>query len=114
MKTGTEWCPHCFTEVLYVADNETDLIKCPFCGTIMRQCYDCTDMNCPACSTQEHSNSQEISQAFGFADDSEKMFDFLTLSKDEFLQTYSYLTEQEYYTTATQVMSVLKNYFETI
>lgn len=31
-----------------------------------------------------------------FTDDPEKMRDFYLLSKDEFLQSYSYLTEEEY------------------
>lgn len=32
--------------------------------------------------------------------DDEKMLDFINLSKDEFLQSYSYLTEEEYDATA--------------
>lgn len=35
-----------------------------------------------------------------FTDDEEKMLDFSELSMDEFLQSYSYLTEQEYLNTA--------------
>lgn len=31
-----------------------------------------------------------------FADDEEKMIDFYTLTKEEFLTSYSYLTEEEY------------------
>lgn len=31
-----------------------------------------------------------------FYDDEEKMFDFLILTKEEFLKSYSYLTEEEY------------------
>ena len=31
-----------------------------------------------------------------FTDDKEKMKDFLFLSKERFLESYSYLTEQEY------------------
>ena len=31
-----------------------------------------------------------------FIDDKEKMFDFIILKKDEFLKSYSYLTEEEY------------------
>ena len=31
-----------------------------------------------------------------FTDDEEKMRDFYILSKDEFLASYSYLTEEEY------------------
>lgn len=31
-----------------------------------------------------------------FIDDKEKMFDFIRISKDEFLATYSYLDEDEY------------------
>lgn len=35
-----------------------------------------------------------------FIDDEEKMLDFKTLSKAEFLSSYSYLTEEEYDNTA--------------
>lgn len=31
-----------------------------------------------------------------FYDDDEKMFDFVNLTKEEFLKSYSYLTEEEY------------------
>ena len=31
-----------------------------------------------------------------FCDDAEKMVDFLLLSKEEFLESYFYITEQEY------------------
>lgn len=39
-----------------------------------------------------------------FTDDREKMIDFYTLSKDEFLQSYSYLTEEEYMLTLAEVL----------
>ena len=35
-----------------------------------------------------------------FCDDEEKMFDFFALSKEDFLDSYSYLTEEEYDMTA--------------
>ena len=35
-----------------------------------------------------------------FIDDKEKMVDFVALTKEEFLETYSYLTEEEYDETA--------------
>ncbi len=40
--------------------------------------------------------------AQSFIDDKEKMVDFWTLDKDEFLQSYSYLTEEEYDATAAE------------
>ena len=40
-----------------------------------------------------------------FLNDTEKMVDFLTLPKQEFLKSYSYITEEEYITT-------LKHYTE--
>ena len=39
---------------------------------------------------------QENDQPIDFCDDAEKMSDFKKLSKEEFLKSYSYLTEQEY------------------
>ena len=35
-----------------------------------------------------------------FCDDEEKMVDFFQLSKEEFLESYSYMTEEEYLLTA--------------
>lgn len=35
-----------------------------------------------------------------FISDDEKMLDFINLSKEEFLQSYSYLSEEEYDATA--------------
>lgn len=46
-----------------------------------------------------------------FIDDSEKMKDFIKLTKDEFLKSYSYLTEEEYDETAqTLLHKCLENY----
>ena len=39
-----------------------------------------------------HQNKNQLS----FIDDDEKMIDFVLLTKEEFLQSYSYLTEEEY------------------
>ena len=41
-----------------------------------------------------------------FADDAEKMVDFNTLTKEEFLQSYSYLTEAEYEATLQEVNGI--------
>jgi hypothetical protein len=38
-----------------------------------------------------------------FCDDAEKMVDFFQLSKREFLESYSYLTEEEYLLTLNRV-----------
>lgn len=38
-----------------------------------------------------------------FADDTEKMLDFFNLTKEEFLESYSYLTEEEYIATQKEV-----------
>ena len=38
-----------------------------------------------------------------FADDEDKMYDFYELTKEEFLQSYSYLTEEEYELTKAEV-----------
>ena len=42
-----------------------------------------------------------------FIDDKEKMRDFKILSKEEFLASYSYLTEQEYDLTAKKIRNYL-------
>ena len=41
-------------------------------------------------------NKQKLSEYTDFLDDSEKMKDFNILSKDDFLKSYSYITENEY------------------
>jgi hypothetical protein len=44
----------------------------------------------------------------GFNDDKEKMKDFYSLTKEEFLKSYSYLTEEEYILTAKQRLENLR------
>jgi len=44
-----------------------------------------------------------IDEYRSFTDDKEKMRDFFILSKQEFLQSYSYLTELEYDLTVEEV-----------
>lgn len=41
-------------------------------------------------------NEYKKEELKSFIDDREKMQDFLTLTKEEFLEFYSYLTEHEY------------------
>ena len=41
-------------------------------------------------------NMQKLNTLTDFCDDKEKMEDFRNLSKDEFLSSYSYITEEEY------------------
>lgn len=43
-----------------------------------------------------------------FTDDEEKMVDFVRLSKDEFLESYSYLTDEEYEATVKDVLAKVK------
>lgn len=45
-----------------------------------------------------------------FADDADKLVDFLNLSKDEFLKSYSYLTEEDYAAT----VKIIKNKMEEV
>ena len=39
---------------------------------------------------------ENIYKDAAFIDDEEKMYDFVRLTKEEFLSSYSYLTEDEY------------------
>ena len=41
-------------------------------------------------------NKQKMSPYTDFCDDAEKMVNFSNLSKDDFLKSYSYITEEEY------------------
>lgn len=45
---------------------------------------------------------------YSFIDDTEKMRDFIYLSKEEFLFSYSYLTEEEYEATVAEVNVALE------
>ena len=45
---------------------------------------------------------------YDFTDDMNKMHDFMLLSKDEFLSSYSYLNEDDYYATYNVIMEMLK------
>jgi hypothetical protein len=46
-----------------------------------------------------------MKENYNFIDDSEKMRDFMKLTKDEFLKSYSYLTEEEYDNTANLLLN---------
>ena len=48
-----------------------------------------------------------------FCDDEEKMVDFFQLSKEEFLKSYSYMTEEEYLLTCIKTSNQrMKSKFE--
>lgn len=46
----------------------------------------------------------KLMESLPFTDDEEKMVDFMNLTKEEFLESYSYLTETEYDATVKDVM----------
>jgi len=46
---------------------------------------------------------EQRKNSFDFCDDEEKMKDFFTLSKLDFLNSYSYLTEMEYNNTSNKI-----------
>lgn len=43
-----------------------------------------------------------------FINDAEKMHDFMILNMDEFLFSYSYLNENDYYATYNDVMKIVR------
>ena len=43
-----------------------------------------------------------------FIDDREKMVDFMMLSKEDFLKSYSYLSEEEWVLTYNKIKSMIK------
>ena len=45
-----------------------------------------------------------------FSSDSEKMRDFIYLSKEDFLLSYSYLTEREYEATANLILDACEHF----
>ena len=45
---------------------------------------------------------------YDFTNDMNKMHDFMLLSMDEFLSSYSYLNEDDYYATYNAIMGCLK------
>ena len=52
---------------------------------------------------------KEIGKGHHFADDTEKIIDFLKLSKEEFLKSYSYLGENDYNATVEEVAKRIVN-----
>lgn len=52
--------------------------------------------------------TQEDYKNGNFINDEEKMNDFFELSKSEFLESYSYLTEEEYDNTRELVKAIIK------
>lgn len=55
-------------------------------------------------SCDEHEMQYEELEV-SFIDDEEKMIDFFTTTKEQFLKFYSYLTEEEYETTKQEVLN---------
>lgn len=49
-----------------------------------------------------------------FLDDEEKMHDFITLSMEDFLASYSYLAREEYYATYDELMDLLKGEYHSL
>ena len=49
----------------------------------------------------------EEKEVDNFIDDKDKMFDFFIMSKDDFLSSYSYLTENEYENTLQLVKQII-------
>lgn len=45
---------------------------------------------------------------YSFINDIEKMHDFMILNMDEFLFSYSYLNENDYYATYNDVMKIVR------
>lgn len=54
----------------------------------------------------------DIENSLSFLTDSEKMYDFFRISKEDFLETYSYLTEEEYQATVDKLEKLYKLFFE--
>ena len=68
-------------------------------------CINSGSMSCQHCS---HAFTSMF-EAKSFTDDEEKMKDFYELSKEEFLRSYSYMTEEEYDATAREVAYDINN-----
>lgn len=83
-------------------DNEGLFYQLYATDTGKRIGYGILDPDSPAEEIEAYENSHH------FADDDEKMYDFLLLDKEEFLKSYSYLTESEYNKTLDEVMERIK------
>ena len=64
------------------------------------------DCYCNDCNTENYTVSKWWINESNFTDDEEKMIDFNTITKDQFLNSYSYITEQEYDNTMRQLEEV--------
>ena len=91
MKTFCLNCGEEFTVTKIYHDNMGAFTVCPFCEGSFDIDFE---------EEKAHHNSP-------FIDDSAKMLDFLYLSKEDFLQSYSYLTEDEYNATVDAVLKLL-------
>jgi hypothetical protein len=83
-------------------DNEGLFYQLYATDTGKRIGYGILDPDSPAEEIEAYENSHH------FADDDEKMYDFLLLDKEEFLKSYSYLTKWEYNKTLDEVMERIK------
>lgn len=58
-------------------------------------------------------NMKNIYEGYSsFLSDPEKMHDFIILSMEEFLSSYSYLTVEDYYATYDDLMSASMDFYE--
>lgn len=118
------YCPHC-REIheVYAFPYRIDVLDIPLeMDTIHNMVYfdwDGVDnecefkYNCYNCGNEVAKTTEELkkmyhnrNKAHGFLDDKEKMADFFMLTKNEFLKSYSYLTEEEYDATVEDVKKV--------
>lgn len=82
----------CFCSYCY---EEAELSKIKYLGFAYSDFY----TNCPSCSRIITLDAKKFMKLV-FITDVEKMNDFQRLTKEEFLKSYSYLTEDEYDATA--------------
>ena len=62
--------------------------------------------------TENHSTAKE--KKLSFTDDIDKMWDFATISKDDFLLSYSYVSEEEYDSTAAELKNKNLSAFQVV
>lgn len=115
------YCANCHdVNEVYAVPYDIDLMEVPLnINTVYRSVefdWDMVDNECEFhyrcrnCDCEVAKSTVELEEMFlnkckakGFLDDEEKMVDFYKLTKDEFLASYSYLTEAEYNATLEEV-----------
>lgn len=113
-------CPHCKeTTTVTAYAKHTHYVRVPVCEQSLHKCialdYDSMygefdfDYTCDSCERIISDTFEGVEKLYkkdkakSFSDDPDKLLDLLLLNKEEFLKSYSYITEEDYNATVEDI-----------